>query len=169
MFRKRLKLDSTRVVITDPGTDPVAYLKIDEAVLVDKLEWHQPSVLDLRSLLSLNDNADGLDDLSREMMLDLGDNDTPGRAPDSRLPSSGSKESTSCRQEGVRLSRQGRWFAAAVDGVQNDGEDAGEELRDCFLRLSRKVIILPLRDKDSQHLQKSLPSLNCHWPFTRLM
>lgn len=141
MFSHRLHFTKSSTVVTDPEPYPVAYLKVEEAELVEKADWRPLTIEELRESLNLNDESDGLDYFSKEALGQLGSD--PRRDLDPPLDNSvrDLNIGNGSIHQGVRFSKQGRWFAISVDGQTRGEEDIGEELRRCFDEISGKMLI----------------------------
>lgn len=145
LFSHRLHLLKTSTVVTDPEPYPVAYLRVEEAELVEKEGWARPTVQELRQMLGLDEGYDGLDEKGRERLEEIGELDVierkDGEASDTR-PSLGALSMGSDidgdAPEGpeVRFGLRGRWFTASVTGQTRGEEPVGEELRRSFDAIS---------------------------------
>ena len=134
------------MVVTDPEPYPVAYLRIDEAELEEKPGWKRPSVLELRTMLGLEEKSDGLDEVGRETIqkLDKWDNtnsvDNPGcvegHIAELEKTTLGRSEPSPSR---LLFAKRRYWFAASMDGTTLQGEDVGVELKRCLDELSCKL------------------------------
>jgi diphthine-ammonia ligase len=136
LFSHRIKLVKTSVVVTDPEPYPVAYLRIEQAELEEKLDWSKPTVSELRQTLGLDDEADSFDETSRGIYDGLTDgfsgsssSATP-RGPSDELSALSLRNDSDVQD--TRFASTGRWFSASVDGQSLDGETIGDELRRCF-------------------------------------
>ena len=137
LFSHRLKIVESEVVVTDPEPYPVAYLRVGKAVLEEKEGWTRPDVTQLRNLLGLDEPAgrEGLDVQGEELLDDLGTVDRAGTIRGVEDLKRLNLDDTRVNDQ-VHFSRSGRWFAVSVDGRTSGDEDVGEELRDCFDRIS---------------------------------
>ena len=102
------------MVITDPEPYPVAYLKVEEVVLKEKMGWSKPTVAELRLMLGLDADTNGLDHTSHSLLESL--RASAGGHPGNR----------------VGFTRRGRWFAASTEGKSLPGKNVGQELGACF-------------------------------------
>ena len=140
------------MIVTDPEPYPVAYLRVGKAILEEKDAWTRPGVAELRELLGLNETAgrEGLDAVGGELLDDLGQvNRVQGDSEEDGIGRLGLNDTSVDEQ--VRFSRSGRWFAVSVDGRTGTDQDVGEELRQCFGRISG-TSLTPCSNICSSHL-----------------
>ncbi|WWD07382.1 hypothetical protein V865_005480 [Kwoniella europaea PYCC6329] len=173
LFSHRVKLTKTKTIVTDPEPYPVAYLKVEDAELEPKEGWVRPTVQELREMLGLDSEVPGqegvdedgleiLDEIKGKRDLEiLNIND---ERQDRDIHQSG--ESPQGKSNGTpRFERRGRWFCVSVDGVTNDDEDVGEELKMCFDSISNTLqshgLSLPLH---STHITLLLSSMSLFLP-----
>ncbi|WWD21739.1 hypothetical protein CI109_106226 [Kwoniella shandongensis] len=171
LFAHRLRLTKTNTIITDPEPYPVAYLKVEEAELEPKEGWVNPSVRVLREMLGLpvgdeQRGKEGLDEEGIDALGDLGKvdivNDEGGESLERLALDDDSAGETT---QSVRFGRNGRWFAASVEGQTVQGEDVGQELKRCFdaisATLSQQHLSLPLH---ATHITLLLSSMSLFLP-----
>ncbi|KAK8847652.1 hypothetical protein IAR55_005511 [Kwoniella newhampshirensis] len=175
LFSHRLRLTKTRTIITDPEPYPVAYLKVEEAELEEKEGWSKPTVRELRDMLGLSGDSDGrgregLDEEGLDALEELGDVKMEARSTEGdldRVVPMSIEDATydEEHEEIVRFGRNGRWFAASVNGQTVDGEDVGQELQRCFEFISATLkanhLSLPLH---ATHITLLLSSMSLFLP-----
>ncbi|ORY30238.1 hypothetical protein BCR39DRAFT_530125 [Naematelia encephala] len=181
LFSHRLKLVKTRVIVTDPEPYPVAYLKVEEAELEEKVGWTKPSVEELREMLGFNEDErqDGLDEISRELEEEIGswskvvklDEDDAANSVAVKVNDAVSEMVTSLEAldtndesrnlDNIRFASRGRWFTASIDGRSLSDENIGDEVTRCFNSLSKLLeshsLSLPLH---ATHITLLLPSMS---------
>jgi diphthine-ammonia ligase len=178
LFSHRLQLLKTSTVITDPEPYPVAYLRVEEAELVEKGGWARPTVQELRRLLGLDEGTDGLDEKGRERLEELGEAQVIERKNGEASETTPNLDALSLGAEidgdapeglEVRFGSRGRWFTASVTGQTRGEEPVGQELRRSFDAISseysysistRYTMLTPIAELTSRGL--SLPLHAAH-------
>jgi diphthine-ammonia ligase len=160
LFSHRLNIIKSSIIITDPEPYAVAYLRIEEAELVEKPGWVRPGVADLTRILGLSsvegedsgtNGREGLDEQGIEMLEELRGQVSKSEESTIRFPTDEGTEAIESRVtrlalaegDAVRSSKKKRWFAASTDGVSHENESVGDELRTCFEAISSKYIPYP--------------------------
>jgi len=134
IFSHRLKTVESEIVVTDPEPYPVAYLRVQKAVLEEKEGWIRPGIEELRRLLGMEELSDGLNAVGREVLEDM--SDVP--VGDVSAQEAGVTDisalslSSATKPQDVWVKQTGRWFSAGVDGQTKGDEDVGSELRRCL-------------------------------------
>lgn len=159
LFSHRLILTKTRTIVTDPEPYPVAYLKVEEAKLEEKVGWVKPGIGELREMLGLGhglgmeglEGLEGLDEESREVLERVGRREAKsppvgnmgevGEAVgDEEFEGDGDQGAGDGFVEGddeeVRFGRRGRWFAVSVSVRVRNGEGIGDEVKRGFDAIS---------------------------------
>jgi diphthine-ammonia ligase len=176
LFSKRLELEDTEVVITDPEPYPVAYLRVARGKLVEKEGWVKPGVEELRAMLGLggDEGVEGLDEAGRELLYDLSQSRSGLRkdvGEEEQLDMSGLRLSADSNEE-VRFNKRDKWFGASINGVTRGDESIGEELKRCFDSIQGKnvdtsmSIALTSRDIDNPRSIPAPPYIPHHPPLT---
>ncbi|KAK4683546.1 diphthine-ammonia ligase, partial [Tremellales sp. Uapishka_1] len=164
LFSHRLEIVKSEVIVSDPEPHLVAYMKVEEARLVEKPGWRKPTVRELREMIGL-DEQDGLDDEGREALEEL-EKENLGSLDGERATIGSIREETI--DEKVRYSRHGGWFCVSINGRTRGNESIGEELRRCFdavsATLSSHSLSLPVH---ATHITLLLSSLSDFVPANK--
>lgn len=134
LFSHRLKITKSSVIVSDPEPSLVAYLKVDEVVLEEKLNWVKPNLNQLRGDLGLRDRSGGLDEIGKQHLHKVGPSQ-PLDEPDyarARVPPATDVKISGKWPSWLSFSNRGRYFAVSVESQVRGDELVGEELRRCF-------------------------------------
>lgn len=121
---------------------------MEEAELVEKQGWERPTVDRLREILSLKEDTGGLDEASLEALSSLEMGEVAEAVSSEEEASTLGRSMTNLQlttetvQEDLKIARNGRWFAASVDGRSQGDESVASELQRCFERISSKYTSL---------------------------
>jgi len=166
LFSKRLELEDTEVIITDPEPYPVAYLRVARGKLVKKQGWVKPGIEELRVMLGLGGDrgVEGLDEAGREILDDLRQSRAGLRTnveEEEQLDMSGLGLSEGMNED-VRFNKRDKWFAASINGVTRGDESIGEELKRCLDSIQGKTLhrmIINELTSSNPYYPRSIPPL----------
>ena len=132
LFSHRLRITKSTVVVTDPEPYPVAYLRVEGAELEEKSGWVRPRVGDLREMLGLEDQDDGLDAEGRRHLRGIGFSKEDMLRQEQVKGGSEAIAAESLGFRDVQEALRGRWFSVSVEGRTVEGEGVADELRRCL-------------------------------------